>query len=172
MSNGLVLLSLLYFLLAVLVLALMIRTPLATRLKSLLIVAFVGTAILTQHGWKQMAGWPTSAPLPERFLYHAASVREPNAVTGDAGLIHIWATELTPSGPAKEPRAYQLPYAPEDQKQIQDARERIRQNGLPQVGRKGGGRNNSSLVSDAKRSAGALPNFTLADLPNPALPEK
>lgn len=172
MSQGLVLLSLLYFLLALLVLALMIRTALPARLKSLLIVAFIGAAVLSQHGWKQMAGWPSSAPLPDRFLYHAASVREPNAATGDPGLIHIWATELTPSGPAKEPRGYLLPYSAEDQKQVQDARERMRQNGLPQIGRKGGGRNNSSLVSDAKRSAGALPNFTLADLPNPALPEK
>ncbi len=172
MSHGLVLLSMLYFLLAMLLLSLLIRTEFPARVKTLAIFAFVGMAILSQRGWQQMAGWPTSAPLPERFLYHAASVREPNAATGDPGLIHIWATELRPDGPAQEPRSYQLPYAPEDQKQIQDARERIRQSGLPQIGRKGGGRNNSSLVSDAKRSAGALPNFTLADLPNPALPEK
>lgn len=172
MSNGLVLLSLLYFVLTLLALALLIRTSLPVRLKTLLIVTFIGMAGLSQHGWKQMAGWPTAAPLPERFLYHAASVREPNAATGDPGLIHLWATELTPEGPAPEPRGYLLPYSTEDQKQIQDARERLRQQGLPQIGRKGGSRNKSNVVSDAKRSAGALPSFTLADLPDPALPEK
>jgi len=171
MSNGLVLLSLLYFSLALLLLALLVRTTLGARLKTVMIVAFVAMAGLSQYGWKQMAGWPTRAVLPERFLYHAASVREPNSATGDPGLIHIWATELTPSGPAKEPRAYELPYSPEDQKQIQDARERQRQQGLPQIGRKAGVRNKSNVVSDARRTA-ALASFTLADLPDPALPEK
>lgn len=172
MSNGLVLLSMLYFLVALLALTLLIRTRLSPRLKSMLIIAFIGMAGLSQRGWQQMAGWPTVSPLPDRFLYHAASIREPNAATGDPGLIHIWATELTPDGPAAEPRAYVLPYAAEDQKQIQDARERQRQQGLPQIGRKGGARNQSNVVSDAKRSAGALPSFTLGDLPDPALPEK
>ena len=171
MSQGLVLLSLLYFLLTLLVLTLLIRTQLSARLKSLLIVAFIGAAILSQQGWKRMAGWPTRAELPERFLYHAASVREPNSATGDPGLIHLWATELTASGPAPEPRGYELPYSPEDHKQIQDARERARQQGLPQIGRKGGPRNKSNVVSDAKRSAGSA-TFSLADLPDPALPEK
>lgn len=171
MSNGLVLLSLLYFVLAMLVLALAIRTAIAPRLKTVLIVAVIGVAILTHHGWQRLAGWPTRAELPDRFLYHAASVREPNAATGDVGLIHLWATELTPEGPAPEPRGYELPYTPEDHKQIQDARERARQQGLPQIGRKGGPRNASNVVSDAKRSAGAA-NFQLADLPDPSLPEK
>lgn len=172
MSKGIVLLSLLYFLLVVLALALVIRTTLPARLKTVLILAFVGMAVVTHHAWERLAGWPTQQPLPDRFLYHAASVREPNAATGDPGLIHIWATELTPEGPAPEPRGYELPYQPEDHKQIQDARERQRQQGLPQIGRKASGtRNKSNLVSDDKRSAGSA-NFTLADLPDPALPEK
>lgn len=171
MSQGLVLLSLLYFLLALLALALLIRTRLSARLKSLLIIAFVGAAILSQQGWKRMAGWPTRAELPDRFLYHAASVREPNAATGDPGLIHLWATELTPDGPAPAPRSYELPYQPDDHKQIQDARERARQQGLPQIGRKGGPPNKANNVSDTRRSAGAG-TFSLADLPDPALPEK
>lgn len=172
MSQGIVLLSLLYFLLVVLALALVIRTRLPARLKTVLILAFMAMAVVTHHAWERLAGWPTRQPLPERFLYHAASVREPNAATGDPGLIHIWATELTPDGPAAEPRGYELPYQPEDHKQIQDARERQRQQGLPQIGRrKAGPRNTSNVVSDAKRSAGAA-NFSLADLPDPALPEK
>lgn len=171
MSQGIVLLSLLYFLLVLLALALAIRTSIPARLKTVLILAFIAMAIVTHHAWERLAGWPTKQPLPERFLYHAASVREPNAATGDAGLIHLWATELTPDGPAPEPRGYELPYTPEDHKQIQDARERQRQQGLPQIGRKAGPRNKSNLVSDNKRSAGTA-NFSLADLPDPALPEK
>jgi hypothetical protein len=171
MSNGLVLLSLLYAAITFLALALLIRSTLAPRWKSLLIVAFTGFAVLSNIGWQRMAGWPVQAPLPEHFLYHAASIREPNAARNDPGVIHLWATELRADGPAPEPRAYEIPYTPEDHQQIQQARERIRQ-GLPQVGRLARGLDGNGRIAPGKQSATAGPSFVLANLPEPALPEK
>lgn len=171
MSNGLILLSLLYAVLTFFALALLIRTQLGVRSKTLLVLVFTGVAVLSQMGWQRMAGWPTHAELPPRFLYHAASIREPNAGKNDPGLIHLWATELRPDGPAPEPRAYELPYTPEDHQQIQAARERMRQ-GLPQVGRLARGNEGNGRIANGRQSATAGPSFVLADLPEPALPEK
>ncbi|GAC1624215.1 MAG: hypothetical protein NVS9B10_09980 [Nevskia sp.] len=171
MSNSLVLLSLLYFAITFLALALLVRTKIQPRWKSLLIVAFTAMAMLSHHGWQQMSGWPAYAPLPERFLYHSASIREPNAAKNDPGLIHLWATELLPDGPAPEPRAYTLPYTKEDHRQVQEARERIR-NGLPQVGRLSRGREGNGKLAEGHQSASPGASFVLADLPEPALPEK
>lgn len=171
MSNGLVLLSLLYAAVTFLALALLIRTRLPSRWKSLLIVAFTALAVLSHSGWQRMAGWPARAPLPEHFLYHAASIREPNPANNDPGVIHLWATELRPDGPAPEPRAYELPYTPEDHKQVQEARERIRQ-GLPQVGRLARGAEGNGRLATGKQSATAGASFVLSNLPEPALPEK
>lgn len=171
MHIGLIVLSMLYAALTFLVLALLLRTRLAPRWKTLLIVAFTGFAIVSHSAWQQMAGWPTKAPLPERFLYHAASIREPNPATNDPGLIHLWATELRADGPAPEPRAYELPYTKEDHHEIQQARERIRQ-GLPQVGRMQRGAEGNGKLTPGKQSAGPAPTFVLSDLPEPQLPEK
>lgn len=171
MTSGLVTLSLLYAAVTFLALALLLRTRLESRWKSLLIVGFTGLAILSHLGWQRMAGWPTKAPLPERFLYHASSIREPNPAKNDPGLIHVWATELRPDGPAPEPRAYELPYTQEDHREIQQARERIRQ-GLPQVGRLLRGAEGNGKVAPGKQSASPGAHFVLADLPEPQLPEK
>ena len=171
MSTSLVLLSLLYFAVTFLALALLIRTKLEARWKTLLILAFTAMAMLSHRGWQAMAGWPANAPLPERFLYHAASIREPNPAMNDPGVIHLWATELLADGPAPEPRAYILPYTKEDHRQIQEARERIR-NGLPQVGRLSHGREGNGKLAEGKQSASPGASFVLTDLPGPALPEK
>lgn len=172
MSNGLVLLSLLYAALTFVTLALLIRTRIEARWKTLLVLAFTGVAMLSHEGWQRMAGWPTAAPLPPRFLYHAASVREPNPAKNDPGLIHLWATELGPTGPVAEPRAYILPYSKEDHQEIQAARERAMRSGLPQVGRLQRGNEGNGRIVTGRQSGAPGSTFRLADLPEPALPEK
>ena len=121
--------------------------------------------------WRDVAGWPARAELPEHFLFHAATVVEPDPEKSEPGSIYVWATELTDEGPAGMPRSYRVNYLKSMHGQLQEAEARMR-NGLPQVGkRKLGADGNLSLTGVMKRQEDDQ-QFELGNLPSPALPEK
>lgn len=167
----LVLLCVLYVSVALMVLYLVIGSRLPYMLRAGLVVLVSISFFASWHLWQDVAGWPARAVLPENFLYHAATITEPDPEKSEPGSIYVWATELTDEGPAGMPRSYRVAYLKSTHAQVQEATARMR-SGLPQVGkRKLGTEGNLSLSGVMKRSEDEQ-QFELGNLPSPALPEK
>ena len=167
----LVLLCALYVGVALMVVYLVIgsRLPLVLRagLVLLVSVSFFASWLL----WRDVAGWPARAELPDNFLFHAATIVEPDPEKQQPGSIYVWATELTDEGPAPMPRAYRVSYLKSTHAQVQEAEARMR-NGNPQVGkRKRVAEGNLAIAGVMKRQEDEQ-HFELGNLPSPALPEK
>ncbi len=78
-----------------------------------------------------LLGWPTSEPLPDRFVLISADVREPIKGRDDEGAIYLWAKPA--EEPGSEPRAYRLPYSEKLHGQVISALDSAR-NGARQMG--------------------------------------
>lgn len=171
MTLHLVLLCGLYVGLSLLVLYLVVGTRLPWLLRTILVLVMSASYFASWILWQDLAGWPARAVLPERFLFHAATIVEPDDERAEAGSIYVWATKLTDEGPAEKPRGYSVPYLKNLHGQIQEAEARMR-NGLPQVGKR-------KLAPEGDRSVAGImvrkeeeQQFELGNLPSPALPEK
>lgn len=172
MTLHIVLLSGLYTALTLLLLYLLIGTRLPWLARAGLVLLFSGAYFGSWLLWQDLAGWPARAVLPDRFLFHAATITEPDEEKAEPGSIYLWLTELhDEEGPIAKPRAYRVPYLKSLHTQVQEAEMRLR-NGMPQVGRR-------KLAVDGQISvAGTLQRkeddqqFELGNLPSPALPEK
>ncbi len=171
MSSDLVLLLVFYVGVGLLAswLAAVSRLPVALRL---LVVVLVGASdFYCWQLWRDVTGWPTQEPMPEHFLFHAATIEEPDDSTGNPGSLILWATRLSDSGPDGPPRSYRIAYKRSLHEQVQGALERMRQ-GHPQIG------SLSENDSAEGRGRGLFspdeqpPEFELRTLPAPALPEK
>jgi hypothetical protein len=167
----LVLLCGLYVGVALMVTYLVIASRLPYPIRAGLVVLVSVSFFASWQLWRDVIGWPARADLPEQFLFHAATVIEPDSEKSEPGAIYVWATELTESGPARMPRSYKVSYLKSTHAQLQEAEARMR-NGLPQVGkRKLGNEGNISLTGVMKRNEDEQ-QFELGNLPAPALPEK
>lgn len=167
MIFGFALLAITYLGLVLAVLALALRAPAPAWTKTLLILVLGAGMFLSYEGWVRLAGWPSDTALPERFLYHAAVVTEPDPDLGVAGKIELWATAIGPDGPAARPRAYLLAYSRPAHNEVQAAQERLR-TGSPQIGQSlGNGLGRGGVGSLDQESP-----FQLSTVPEPALPEK
>jgi hypothetical protein len=167
----LVLLCVLYVGIAFMVIYLVAGSRLPYLLRAGLVVLVSVSFFASWHLWRSVAGWPARAELPERFLFHAATVIEPDPEKSEPGSIYVWATELTEEGPGAMPRAYRVAYLKGTHAQLQEAEARMR-NGLPQIGkRKRMAEGNLSLTGAMKRIEDEQ-QFDLGNLPSPALPEK
>ena len=172
MTLHIVLLSGLYTALTLLLLYLLIGTRLPWLARAGMVLLFSGAYFGSWLLWQDLAGWPARAVLPDRFLFHAATITEPDEEKAEPGSIYLWLTELhDEEGPIAKPRAYRVPYLKSLHTQVQEAEMRLR-NGMPQVGRR-------KLAVDGQISvAGTLQRkeddqqFELGNLPSPALPEK
>ena len=114
-----------------------------------------------------LAGWPTTDTLPERFVLLAAVIDEPTKQR--SGALHVWVNALEDGKPAERPRAYTLPYAKDVHALLEEAMKKNRQ-GVSQVG--------TTEPKKGKRGASWLrPGsdelvIKIRDLPAPQLPEK
>lgn len=157
----------------VLVLALLILVLLFSRLPwviRLLLVLLVSWSYwMAYQGWDRAQGWPSSNPMPDKFLLHGAVIEEPNQEKAVEGTIFIWATDLSTHQPAEKPRAYEMPYSKKLHSAAQEALRQMR-NGELQLGtiRK---EHENKQVGDG--FAGEIPNvIEFSNLPKQALPEK
>lgn len=168
----LVLLSGLYAALSLLLLYLLIGTRLHWLARAGLVALFSVGYFASWQLWQDMAGWPARAVLPDRFLFHAATITEPDDENAEPGSIYLWVTELREEeGPAEKPRAYRVPYLKALHSQIQEAQARMR-NGVPQVGKRKVGSEGHISVAGVMRRQEDEQQFELGNLPSPALPEK
>lgn len=149
--------------------SLLIRLPGAAWQRTLGILALGASAWWQFDGIQALGGWPTGAPLPERFLFHGAVIEEPDAARGTPGRIDLWVTPLVDDRADGAPRAFRLPYSEADHRSVQAARQRMR-NGAAQMGRRGDA--TPSRQSPDTARAAIQSRFQLDDLPAPALPEK
>jgi hypothetical protein len=167
----LVLLCVLYVSVAFMVVYLIAGSALPYLLRAGLVLLVGVSFFLSWHLWRDVAGWPARAVLPEHFLFHAATIVEPDPEKSEPGSIYVWVTELRDDGPVGMPRAYRVAYLKSMHAQLQEAEARMR-NGLPQVGkRKRSAEGTLSLNGVMKRTEDDQ-QFELGNLPSPALPEK
>lgn len=171
MTLHLVLLCGLYVGLSLLVLFVLIGTRLPWLLRCGIVLLVSGSYFASWMLWQDVAGWPARAVLPERFLFHAATVIEPDEEKAEPGSIYVWATALTDAGPEPKPRSYRVAYLKATHAQIQEAEARMR-NGLPQIGERKHAPEGQFSVAGAMKRQEDEQQFELGNLPSPALPEK
>lgn len=171
MNTAVVLVSVVFSLLAFLLLLLCLGTRWALWLKIGLVLVvsafyFVAWDVLTG-----LLGWPTTADLPRRFVLLAVVTEEPNRERGSKGQIFVWLNALEGNKPAAEPRAYRLPYEKDLHALFGDAMKKAR-NGVTQMGvaeprieQKGG-------LSWLRPSGNDKVKITIRDMPAAQLPEK
>ena len=79
-----------------------------------------------------LLGWPSGQTVPKRFNLLAVFFQEPEPVTGEAGAIFFWATDVDPLADQR-PRAYRLPFSLRLKTVFEEGRGKLRQN-IPQIG--------------------------------------
>jgi hypothetical protein len=135
--------------------------------KALLVV---GVTALYFHGERAIDGvWgqPSRQSLPERFVLLAAVIEEPGKNT--AGALYVWVNALENGKPAREPRAFHLPYSKDLHALLDDGMKKVRQ-GVSQMGsaEPKGGRQGFSWLRPGSQEQ----TVKIRDLPVPQLPEK
>lgn len=135
--------------------------------KGLLVIGVTAFLFHADDLAHRMWGWPSADALPERFVLLAAVFEEPNAKT--PGALYVWVNALENGKPAKEPRAYRLPYAKDLHALLDEGMKKVRQ-GVSQMGSaepKAGRKGLSWLRPGADEQV-----VKIRDLPLPQLPEK
>ncbi len=156
-----------FVLIALLLLSLNFYSRWSLWVKIVITLVVSGFYVVNYEAINGLLGWPTGASTPAKFLLIASVVREPNKETGEAGGIHIWASEIRDRRPDPVPRAYTLPYDETLHKELELARNGQR-NGIPQIGET----DSSSVTAFTKQRSGRLTDVRIYALPDPLLPEK
>jgi hypothetical protein len=138
-------------------------------LRLVLVIIVSASYWVAYQGWDRAQGWPSSNPVPEKFLLHGAIIEEPNKEEGVAGTILLWVNDLTDHKPSELPRAYVMPYSRGLHTAAQEALRQMR-NGELQLGRV---LVDPSAKQNAEGYAGEESGLIeFSDLPKQALPEK
>jgi len=136
-------------------------------LKGLLVAAVAVFYFFADEVVHDLAGWPTSDMLPERFVLLAAVIDEPSAKS--AGALYLWVDAIENGKPVAQPRNYRVAYTKDLHALLNEglkkARQGVTQMGTasPKAGRKGPG---------WLRPGGDEQEVRIRDLPAPQLPEK
>lgn len=172
MNSPLLLLLTCYVLLAILLLALCLYTRWSAWIKTMAIVLTAGVFLFTYDSMSNLLGFPSPGRLPERFLFHYAVIQQPDKNLSTKGSIYFWATELSQEGPAKLPRAYELPFDKETYNQLTEANKRTKQ-GIVQMGNAQEPPSGAALNTLTKYMSGSkVQRIRMQDMPEPSLPEK
>ena len=107
---------------AVLLLALNLRSSFHWSVKAGAIVVALLFYVLTLYSLPGFYGWPSKQALPDKFHLLGMEIREPVNET-DEGAIYIWLIPM--DNPSQTPRAHLLPYSSELHSRLNDARERM-----------------------------------------------
>lgn len=135
--------------------------------KGLLVIGVTALYFVADRGLTDAWGWPSHTGLPERFVLLAAVIEEPSRQS--AGALYVWINALENGRPAREPRAYRLPYAKDLHALLDEGMKKVRQ-GISQMGSaepKQGPRGLAWLRPGSDEQA-----VKIRDLPLPQLPEK
>ncbi len=136
-------------------------------LKGLLVAGTTAFLFHADELVHRMWGWPSTDPLPERFVLLAAVIEEPSAKT--PGALYVWVNAIENGKPAREPRSFRLPYAKNLHALLDEGMKKVRQ-GVSQMG-------SAEPKAGKKGLAWLRPGsdeqvVKIRDLPMPQLPEK
>jgi hypothetical protein len=168
MNNGTDLLLWAFVTLAALAGAALVASRWPTWAKALLVAGVTALYFAAERALDDTWGWPSRGGLPERFVLLAAVIEEP--ARNDPGALYVWVNALQDGKPARQPRAFKLPYAKDLHALLEESMKKARQ-GVAQMG-----------SAEPKRGRGAFYNWLrpgsdeqqlkIRDLPVPQLPEK
>jgi hypothetical protein len=156
-----------YVALAFLLLLALVASAWPAWAKALLVVAVTGLYFSAEHALGDVWGWPSTKPLPERFVLLAVVVEEPGKAR--PGALFVWVNAIEKGRPAAQPRAYRLPYSKDLHALLDDGMKKVRQ-GISQMGSatpRAGPAGASWLRPGAPEQ-----DVKIRDLPLPQLPEK
>lgn len=163
-------LTLLYVVLAFLLLCLCLFTPWRLWVKAGMVGAVTLSYFFAQHAFSDMRGWPSYERLPRKFVLLASVIEEPNKEKGTKGAIFVWVNTLEENRLLPQPRAYKVPYQKDFHASLNEANRKIRQ-GINQIGSTeapaGGG-----AMGWLKLAADPNVKVKISDAPAPQLPEK
>ena len=136
-------------------------------LKGVLVVGITVFYFFANTVVHEMWGWPTTDPLPERFVLLSVIIEEPNAK--QPGALYVWLNAMENGKLNPQPRAYKLPYAKDLHALLNEGLKKLR-TGVSQVG-------STEPKVGKKGLAWLLPGndeqaIKLRDMPVPQLPEK
>ncbi len=136
-------------------------------LKGLLVAGVAVFYFFANDAVHNMWGWPSTEPLPERFVLLAAVIEEPNNKT--SGALYVWVNAIEDGKPVPQPRAYKLPYAKDLHTLLNEGIKKSRQ-GVSQMGTAEPKRGRKGL--SWLRPGSDEQEVKIRDLPAPQLPEK
>ena len=138
-------------------------------LKAFIILLTLHVCLSVGMSIPNFAGWPSDDRLPDKFLVHWITIKEPDKKTKEDGYIYIWATVLSNQEKEvegwkqyllsfgvqdfTEPRAYRTPYTREGHERGEDALKKIK-NGQPVMGRNNGKKGKGKGKGDGKKGDG------------------
>ena len=169
-SSQLLLLSIVYALLACLLLVLCLATRWHWSLKAGLVVLVSGFYLFSFETFKGLAGWPAEDQLPEKFVLLSAVFDEPSPGRGHPGAIFLWVNPMKDDAPLEMPRQFKLPYEKDLHRILGDGIKKAR-DGNTQMGetqprpRRGG-------LAWLRPAGDDKVEIKLRDLPRAQLPEK
>lgn len=171
MNQAVLGLTVTYVALSGLLLGIFLLTRIPVWIKLCCVILISSFYYLTFYSLQGMLGWPTQQELPDHFQLMASSITEPDNTTGESGSIHIWITSFVDNKPAKEPRAYELPYDFDLHAALEDALKKQRQGNI-QLGRRLEEVSTEDVPRDWTRYGQKRQKIKFFDLPDPELPEK
>ena len=173
MNTEVFLIIICYVILGFLLVLFNLRTSFHWGFKASMITVVTIFYILTYKSFKDLIGWPTGEPLPERFRLISAQIYEPNALINSEGSIYVWITDMNSLAGLGTPRSFQLPYAKTTHEVVAKALVNIK-NGVPQMGEKGEDEDTGiiSSILDKKKVLSSSSKLNFYDMPNQILPEK
>lgn len=170
MSHTALLLTVVYLVVAFLLLVLCLATRWPRGVKIAMIAAVTVSYFVAHDAFDGMLGWPAANSPPDKFVLLATVIEEPDKEHGTQGAIYVWLNGVEDGKPAAQPRAYKLPYAKDLHALLNEAMKKNRQ-GISQIGsieKPVGGKGGSWLRTAADPNV----KIRISDAPAPQLPEK
>ena len=189
--------SVAFFIVILLILWFVIGSKGPWVVKAVVILFSLHLCLSIQYSLSGIAGWPSSDPLPQKFIAHWIIIHEPPKKTPEKGAIYVWATTLSEeqetdssrwwvtfllpfeSPDLTEPRSYRLPYSKELHESANGALGRIMNGervGGTNNGPMGDGKGNGGKEGEGEGKGGGTfshsDDISYHDLPAPHLPDK
>lgn len=171
MNSAILLLTVVFCVLAFLLLFLCLATRWPRWVKVLMVVVVSGFYILSWDALSNMLGWPSSAEMPRRFVLLAVVIEEPNRDRGTKGNLFVWVNSLDGGRVIAEPRAYRLPYEKDLHSLLDEAMKKARK-GITQMGATEPSPEQKGGISWLRPSGNDKTKITIRDMPAAQLPEK
>lgn len=174
MISGTGTLIMLYVLLTAVLLVLLLTARWRWQIKAAVIVIASCFYVVPYLSWPQLMGWPTVDEMPDEFNVLGMYVQPPNRITGNDGVIYLWAAERFEAGRLGVPRAYKFGYAVKYREQMLTMGEKLKK-GVSQAGKKskkkdpGGKPGKFNLFGRLGQKSADLEFY---DAPAPQLPDK